>query len=169
MELSAKLQDAINKHINAEFYSAYLYLSMAAYFEATNLRGFAHWMRVQHDEEVAHALKLFDFVNDRNGRVALQSISQPPIDFTSALEVMQHTLKHERQVTSMIDQLYNLAHSEKDNATHVLLEWFFEEQVEEEKAVSDLIEQLKLVGDDGTGMLMLDARLGERGPDENGS
>ena len=82
---------------------------------------------------------------------------------------MQHTLEHERQVTSMIDQLYNLAHSEKDNATHVLLEWFFEEQVEEEKAVSDLIEQLKLVGDDGTGMLMLDARLGERGPDENGS
>ena len=78
MELSAKLQDAITKHINAEFYSAYLYLSMAAYFEATNLRGFAHWMRVQHNEEVAHALKLFDFVNDRNGRVALQSISQPP-------------------------------------------------------------------------------------------
>ena len=169
MEISEKLQDAINKNINAEIYSAYLYLSMSAYFEAISLRGFAHWMRAQHDEELSHALKLFDYVNDRNGRVALQAIDQPTVEFTSPLDVMQQTLEHERQVTSMIDELYTLAHSEKDNATHVLLEWFFEEQVEEEKAVSEIIEQLKLVGDDGTGMLILDARLGEREAGDDGS
>ena len=162
MELSKALQDAINTHANSEFYSAYLYLSMAAYCESINMPGFAHWMRIQHQEETGHALKLFDFVNDRGGRVVLEAIDQPPVEFQSSLDVMQRTLEHERTVTSMIHRLYEQAVEESDYAAQILLQWFISEQVEEEKAADDIVEHLKLVGDDGVGLLMIDARLGER-------
>jgi ferritin len=163
MELSTKLHDAINKHINAEFYSAYLYLSMSAYCDSMNLPGFARWLRVQHGEELSHALKLFDFLNDRGGRIELQAIGQPPIEFESPLAVMEQTLEHERAVTSEIHRLYELAVEESDYPAQVLLQWFVTEQVEEEKTAGEIVEHLKLVGAQGAGLLMIDTRLGERG------
>ena len=163
MELSTKLQNAINKHINAEFYSAYLYLSMSAYCDSMDLPGFSRWLRVQHGEELSHALKLFDFLNDRGGRVELQAIGQPPLEFESPLAVMEQTLEHERAVTSEINGLYELAVEESDYPAQVLLQWFISEQVEEEKTASEIVEHLKMVGGQGAGLLMIDARLGARG------
>ena len=160
--LSSKLQDAINQQINAEMYSAYLYLSMAAHFESVNLGGFAHWMKLQQDEETGHAMKLFDFVNDRGGRVTLQAISAPPVEFGSTLEVMEQTLEHERKVTGMINRLYELAEAEKDHAARIMLEWFIEEQIEEEKTAEDIVERLKIGGSEGAGLLMADAIMGKR-------
>ena len=160
--LSAKLQDAINDQLNQELYSAHLYLSMSAYFEAQHLRGFAHWMRLQHDEEVAHAMRLFDYLVNRNGRAVMQAIGQPPTEFESVRSVIQMTLEHEREVTAMIEDLYRQAGAENDYATEVLLEWFIEEQVEEEKSVTEIVDHLNIVGNDGTGLLILDSRLAER-------
>ena len=160
--LTDRLQDAINKQINNELYSAHLYLSMSAYFESLDLNGFAHWMRLQFDEETTHALKLFDYVNDRDGRVTLHAIEQPPIEFESPHSVMRSALEHERLVTSMINDLYALAIAEKDNPTHVLLEWFVTEQVEEEKTLNEINAHMDLIGNDGTGLLIMDQRLGSR-------
>jgi ferritin len=162
MSLSARLQEAINNQINSEYYSAYLYLSMAAYCESINLLGFSHWMRVQHQEELSHALKLFDFVNDRGGRVMLKGVEQPPAQFTSPLELMEKTLEHEQHVTSLINRLYELSVEESDYPTQVLMQWFIREQVEEEKMATEIIDQLKLVGGEGTGLLMIDTRMGQR-------
>lgn len=160
--LSQKLQDAINEQINSEFYSAHLYLSMAAYCDTLSLGGFSHWLKLQYSEELGHALKLFDFISDRGGRVVLQAIDQPPIEFESVTAIMQMALEHERKVTAMIDSLYELALDERDYSVHVLLEWFVDEQVEEEKSVAEIISHLGMVGDDGTGLLLLDARLAAR-------
>ena len=160
--LSQKLQDAINEQINSEFYSGHLYLSMAAYCDTLSLGGFSHWLKLQYSEELGHALKLFDFITDRGGRVVLQAIEKPPIEFESVTTVMQMALEHERKVTGMIDSLYELALDERDYSAHVLLEWFVDEQVEEEKSVAEIINHLEIVGDDGTGLLMLDSRLGAR-------
>ena len=160
--LTNALQDAINRQINSELYSAHLYLSMAAYFETISLTGFANWMKIQHQEETDHALRLFDYVNDRHGRVVLHAVEQPPIEFESPHSVMQQALEHERGVTKMINSLYELAVSEKDYPSHVLLEWFVEEQVEEEKTLTDIVDHLNLIGNDGTGLLIMDERLGAR-------
>ncbi len=164
--LSDRLQDAINQQINSEMYSAHLYLSMAAYFETLSLTGFAHWMRLQFEEETSHALKLFDYVNDRDGRVTLHAIEQPPVEFESPHSVMRMALEHERLVTDMINNLYTLAISENDYPTHVLLEWFVAEQVEEEKVVRDIVDHMDIIGDDGTGLLIIDQRLGDRTAEE---
>ena len=129
--LSKAMQDAINEQIKNELYSAYLYLSMAAYSEANNLSGFAHWMRAQSQEEVEHAMKFFEFVNERGGRVVLHAIDQPPVDFESPVKIFEETLNHERKVTAMINSLYELALEEKDYAAQVMLHWFIDEQVEE--------------------------------------
>ena len=160
--LTDRLQEAINQQINSEMYSAHLYLSMAAYFETLSLTGFARWMRLQFDEETSHALKLFDYVNDRDGRVTLQAIEQPPIEFESPHSVMRIALEHERHVTAMINNLYALAVAENDYPTHVLLEWFVSEQVEEEKTLIEIVDRMDLIGDDGTGLIIMDQRLGER-------
>ena len=119
--LPDRIQEAINVQINNELYSAHLYLSMAAYFESVSLPGFAHWMRLQFEEETSHALKLFDYVNDRDGRVTLHAIEQPPIEFESPHTVMRMALEHEKSVTEMINNLYALAVAERDHASHVLL------------------------------------------------
>jgi ferritin len=166
--LSDRLQDAINRQINNELFSAHLYLSMSAYFESLDLNGFAHWMKLQFEEETAHALKLFDYVNDRDGRVLLHAIEQPPIEFESPHSVMRSALEHERLVTSMINDLYALAVSERDYPSHVLLEWFVAEQVEEEKVLTELVDHMDLIGDDGTGLLILDGRLGDRTAEDDG-
>ncbi len=160
--LNHKLQTALNEQIKNELYSAYIYLSMSAYFESINLPGFANWMRKQSQEEVNHAMKIFDFIHERGGRVELQAIDQPPVSFESPLKVFEMALEHEKKVTAMIHDLYKLAEEEKDYSTQVMLHWFIEEQVEEEKSASDVVEQLKRIGDDGVGLLLLDQKLGDR-------
>jgi len=160
--LSKTLQDAINEQLKNELYSGYLYLSMTAYFEADNLPGFAHWMRVQSEEEVGHAMKFFDFVYDRGGRVLLHAIDQPPTEFDSPLNVFERTLEHERKVTSLINQLYELALQEKDYPAQVLLHWFIEEQVEEERNAQQIVNMLKMIQHKPQALLMLDKELGSR-------
>ena len=161
--LSKTVQDAINEQIKNEIYSAYIYLSMSAYFTANNLPGFARWLKVQYQEETAHAMKFFDYVNDRGGRVALQAIPQPPTEWKSSLEAFTQVLEHEQKVTALINKLYEVAVAEKDYATQVLLQWFITEQVEEEKNASEIVANLKLIDARGTAVLMLDHQLGKRG------
>ncbi len=164
--LSKALQGAINGQIQHEFYSAYLYLSMSAHFETVHLPGCARWMRLQGQEEASHAMKLFDFILGRAGRVVLQAIEQPPAKFTSPLNVFQQALEHERKVTGMIHRLYELAAKENDYATQVMLQWFIEEQVEEERTAGDIVEQFKMIGDQPAAVFMLDKDLGGRGAGE---
>lgn len=159
---SEKLQQAINEQINAELYSAYLYLSMAAYLEDINLPGFAHWMRIQHDEEMIHAMKFFDFLVDRGGRVLLKGIDAPPTEFDSVVDVFEKALEHEQHVTALINDLYKLAKEEGDYPSEVLLQWFITEQVEEEKNAGDITAQLKMIGDFGPGLLALDREMAAR-------
>ena len=165
--LSKKLQDAMNEQIKNELYSAYLYLSMSAYCEAANLPGLAHWMRMQAQEEEAHAMKFYDFIYERGGRVVLQAIDQPPVEFPSPLAVFEQTLEHEQKVTAMIHDLYTLAVEEKDYASQAFLQWFVTEQVEEEDSASQILETLKMIGDKGHALLMLDRELGGRGAGES--
>ncbi|MBI3362933.1 MAG: ferritin [Chloroflexi bacterium] len=161
--ISNTLQDTINDQIKHELNSAYLYLSMSAYCQAVSLPGFAHWMRLQYGEEVEHAMKLFDYLADREGRVTLQALEQPLADFKSALEMMQYTLGHERKVTGLINQLYDVAVKENDRAAQVFLEWFITEQVEEEKNASTIVEKMKMVGSEGATLYLLDREMGARG------
>jgi ferritin len=163
--LNKIVQDAINDQIKHEFFSAYLYLSMAAYCEAANLPGAAHWMRMQSQEEWGHALKFFDFVNDRGGRVVLQPIAQPPVEFQSLLDVFQQALEHERTVSALINKLYEVALKEGDYPTQTFLPWFITEQVEEEKNADQIVEQLRLAGGQGAALLMLDNQLAVRQPE----
>lgn len=160
--LNKNVQDAINAQIKNEVFSAYLYLSMSGYFEATNLPGFAKWMRVQWEEELVHALKFFDFVNDRGGRVTLPGIDQPTTEFETPLAVFQKALEHEQLVTGMINSLYALSVKENDYPAQVLLQWYISEQVEEEKNATNIVEQLKRIGNDGSALLILDRELGAR-------
>jgi ferritin len=160
--LKKKIQDAINKQINKELYSAYLYLAMAADFDANNLPGFAHWMRAQYREETGHAMKLYHYVNERGGRVVLKAIDEPPVEFGSPLKAFEQTLEHEQFVTSLINKLYELALEEKDYATQSLLKWYIDEQVEEEANASYIVETLKMVGEKGNGLVLLDRQLAQR-------
>ena len=160
--LSEKMQNAINKQINAEIYSAYLYLSMSAYFESINLEGFANWMRMQAQEEMVHAMKFYDYVNERGSRVVLQTVEGPPTEWDSALAVFEHTYEHEQNVTGMINNLVNLAIEEKDHATNSFLQWFVDEQVEEEASADKVLQQLKLTGDAPGALFMIDRELGAR-------
>jgi len=161
--LGDKLQKAMNNQITDEMYSAYLYLSMSAHFEAGNLPGMARWMRLQAGEEQAHALKFFDYINERNGRVTLQAIPQPPADFGTPKAVFDQVLKHEQDVTSLIRQLYELAVEEKDYAAQGMLQWFISEQVEEEKHAGEIVETFKMLGESPMALIMLDRQLGSRG------
>ena len=160
--LSQGVQDAINLQIKHEFESAYIYLSMSAHFEASNLPGMAAWMRAQAQEEVTHGMKLFDFINDRGGRVMLQGIDAPATDFKSPLDAFEHALAHEQKVTALINALYETAAKANDFAAQVALQWFITEQVEEEKSADLIVEQLKMIGNDRPALLMLDRELGSR-------
>src|SRR5215204_2439320 len=160
--LGKTIQDAINEQIKNELYSAYQYLAMAAYCESVNLSGFAHWMRTQSQEETEHAMKFYDFILDRNGRVVLQAIEQPVVEFGSPLEVFERALEHEREVTAMINNLYGLAVRENDYASHTFLQWFVTEQVEEEKNAGDVVETLRMIGDKSEALFLLDRELGQR-------
>jgi ferritin len=163
--LGKAVQDGMNEQIKSELYSAYQYLSMAAYCESVNLPGFGRWMRTQAREEVQHAMKFYDFILDRNGRVVLQAIEGPVVDFGSPLEVFEQALEHEQGVTAMINDLYGLAVKENDYASQALLQWFVTEQVEEEKNAGDVVETLKMVGEKSEALFLLDRELGRRGND----
>ena len=160
--ISTSLQDALNRQITNELSAAYFYLSMAGYFESLSLPGFANWMRLQHQEESAHAMKIFDFVTSRNGRVTLGAIDAPASEFDSVEAAVGLALEHERRVTADIFSLHEVAQQERDYAAHVLLEWFSDEQVEEEKTLEELLDHVRMVGNDGAGLLLLDERLGSR-------
>ena len=156
------VQDEMNQQVQRELESAYIYLSMAAYFDAMNLPGFANWMRVQFQEEQAHAFKFFDYINDRGGRVVLEAINQPPIEFKSPINAFEITLAHEEKITGHINDLYALATRENDYASQTLLQWFIIEQVEEEKSAGDILNSLGMIGENYTALLMLDRELGQR-------
>ncbi len=164
MAIAPVMQDALNRHLNQEFFASYLYLSMAAYCDQINLPGFSHWMRIQSQEEYDHAMKLYDFILDRDGQVILAPIAQPHLEFESALDVMEQTLEHERGVSNLIDRLYGLAVEQGDYATQVHLQWFITEQVEEEKIAKDIVEHLKMFGQEGEALLLLDRQLAIRMP-----
>jgi ferritin len=158
--ISQKLQAALNDQVNAELGSAYLYLSMSAHFEASNLQGMAAWMRKQATEEVGHAMKLFDFINDRDGRVVLQAVAQPQHQFATTVEVWETTLKQEQGVSARIHALYALALEEKDYATQAMLQWFITEQVEEEKTAKIILEQVRMIGA-SSAIFFIDRHLGK--------
>jgi ferritin len=161
--LSKPMQDGLNEQIQKEYHSSYLYLAMAAYCEASFLPGSAKWMRIQSQEELSHAMKLYDHVVDRGGRVTLQAIPQPPAEYKSALDVFEKVLAHEQLVTASIHKLYALALKENDYAAQIMLQWFVTEQVEEEKSAGAVVEQFKAVGESKTSLMLLDRHLGKRG------
>lgn len=160
--INPRLEEAINNQINAELYSAYLYLSMAAYFEDANLPGFANWMRVQFEEEQFHGMRFLNYLVERGGRVKLEAIEKPRFEWNSVLEVFEETLEHEKHVTALINNIADIAEEEKDRATRNLLIWFIDEQVEEEGAAEKIINELKMIGGEGHGMLMLDREFAAR-------
>jgi len=160
--ISNKMQDALNRQINAEIYSSYLYLSMSTYFESINLKGFASWIRVQAQEELVHAMKIYKYIAEKGGRVILTSIEAPPTEWDSAVAALENILKHEQKVTGLINDLVDFAILQKDHATNSFLQWFVDEQVEEEASADEMLQKLKMVGDSGSGILMLDHELGER-------
>ena len=162
MELSKKMQDAINEQIKEELASAYIYLSMAAYCESINLPGFAHWMQAQSNEEMEHAMKFYGHVNERGGRVVLHALEQPPTEFEGPRDVFEKTLAHEQYITDRIHKLYALAVEENDYASLGILQWFVDEQVEEENSATEILEILKMIGDKGQALFMLDRQLGSR-------
>ena len=157
-----KMEKSFNEQINEELYSAYLYLSMVAYFESTNLPGFANWMRVQTQEEIVHAMKFYDYINQRNGRVALTALADPQIEWNSPMDAFEAAYKHEVHITAKINELVNLAIEEKDHAANMFLQWFVNEQVEEEKNPLDIIQKLKMIKDSSESLYMLDKELAAR-------
>jgi len=160
--INSKMTGNINQQINREIYSAYLYLSMAAYATSIGLNGIANWFNVQVKEELTHAEKFYNYVNQQGGRVKLKAIEQPPHDFSSAVDLFEKTLEHEKKVTKMIDGLVNAAKKENDHATETFLQWFVTEQVEEEANDTGILQKLKLAGKDGNGLLMIDSQLATR-------
>ncbi len=160
--LSQKITDALNEQINVELSSAYTYLAMSAYCQEQNLPGAASWLRLQWEEELAHATKLIDYVAERGGSVMLKAIEQPSGRFNSLLDVFRQVLKHEQEVTAAIYKIYDLAVAEKDYAAQTLLQWYVNEQVEEENTPAEIIRMLEMAGESGPGLLMVDRRLAER-------
>jgi ferritin len=160
--MNEAVQTALNDQIKHELASAYFYLSASSYCESVNLSGFAAWLRSQSREEVSHAMRLFDFMHDRGSRAVLQALEQPGHGFTSALDAFTQAQQHEQFVTASIHEIYALAVREQDFPAQVLLQWFITEQVEEEKNVSQIVEELKMVGDNMSALLMLQRELGAR-------
>lgn len=162
--LSDTMVKAFNEQINAEIYSAYFYLAMNAYFESKSLAGFSHWMRMQAQEEMLHAMKIYDYVNERGGQVVLDAIAKPPARWSSAQEVFDDVLAHEQKVTGLINELMNRALDERDHASAGFLQWFVSEQVEEESNVGAVVDKLHLIGADTGSLFVLDQELGTRLP-----
>ncbi|MCY4483574.1 MAG: ferritin [Spirochaetaceae bacterium] len=164
--ISDNISKALNEQITNEFNSAYRYLAMSAHFSSRNLNGFAHWFRVQYNEERNHALRIFDHIIDRGGEVSLSPVSEPPRSWESPTAAFSAALEEERRIAKSIDELMELAIGEKDHATRILLDWFVSEQVEEERVTSEIVDQLQMVGDSTIGLFMMDERLMNRSPEE---
>lgn len=160
--MNEKLEKAFNDQINAEFYSEYFYLSMFAYFERSNLKGFSNWMNVQMQEEHAHAMGMFNYLHERGAKVELQKIEQPKTDWESVVEVFEDVLKHEKYVTSRINALMDVAEEVKDRAAVSFLDWYLKEQVEEESNVGNVLKTLKQICDAPQCIYMLDKELATR-------
>ncbi len=160
--MTTAMLNALNEQINQELFSAYLYLSMAAHFEATNLPGMAQWMKVQAHEETIHAMKFYNFIFDRGGKVTLKAIAQPQTELKSPMDIFKQALEHEKKVTSLINKLYEQAQADKDYPAQVMLQWFINEQVEEEKNASDIVARLELIGESKGQLVYLDHELGKR-------
>jgi ferritin len=160
--LSGKMQKALNEQLNWELFSSYLYLSMSAFFHSVTLPGFANWMKVQALEELTHADKFFNFINERGGRVRLQPVKGPETQWTSPLAAFEDALGHEEKVTARINDLVDLALKERDHATHIFLQWFVTEQVEEEASAAEVVQKLRLIADHPASLFLLDQELGRR-------
>ena len=160
--LKANVLDGLNKQINQELYSSYVYLSMSAWFETRNLRGFAHWMRIQAQEELTHVMKLYTYIVDKNGRVELAAVQAPKIEWESPLKAVKEAYKHECDVSESINRLVTLAMKEEDHSTRVFLQWFVAEQVEEESNADSLVQKLKLIEGFPPGLFMIDNELAGR-------
>lgn len=160
--MNEKMLNALNEHINAEQYSSLLYLSMSAYLSEAGLPGFANWMYIQYQEELTHANKFFNYVNERGGKVKLKAIAQMPTEFNGIIDVMEKTLVHEQLVTSLINNLVDVAIEVRDHATQSFLKWFVDEQVEEEANVKEILDTLKLINGQGNGIFMLDREMRQR-------
>lgn len=160
--INEKIQDALNEQVNAEFFSAYLYLSMSAYYKSLNLNGFAHWLQVQAQEELIHGMLIYNYINERGGRVKLMPVEGPDTNWPSTKVPFEEAYKHEQKITAMINNLVNLAIEMKDHATNNFLQWFVAEQVEEEASADAVVQKLKLVGEAGDGLFMLDKELSLR-------
>lgn len=160
--INKNVEKALNDQVNAEMYSSYLYLSMSAYFESIDLPGFAQWMKAQAQEEMLHTMKMYDYIIERGGRMVFGAIEAPPAEWDSALDAFGCTLKHEQLVTGLINSLVDVAIAEKDHASNIFLQWFVSEQVEEESTVGSVLQHLKMVGDHGQGLFMMDRELGTR-------
>ena len=160
--LKESLQKALNEQVKNEFYSANVYLAMVAWFEDQGLPGFANWMRAQHQEELTHGLKIFDFILDRDGKVVIETIDAPPLEYASPLAAFEAAYENEKTVSRMIDDLYDLADKENDHATRVMLQWFITEQVEEEASTKLAVDKLKLAGNDSGALFVLDQQFGAR-------
>jgi len=163
--LNQELEAALNVQLGGELYSSHLYLSMSAYCESVNMPGAAHWFRLQADEERTHALKFFDHIVDRGGRVSLGAIGAPPTQFTSLLDAFEQALQAEREVSAAIDRLTAMAVAQGDYAAQAFLQWFVTEQVEEEKQADEVIQTLRMVGDSPATLYLIDRELGARGPE----
>jgi ferritin len=166
--MNQKIEQAFNEQINEELFSSYIYLAMAAHFETMNLEGFTNWMKLQAQEELQHAMRLFDHINRRGGRVVLKAIGEPPVDFGTPLEVFEKALAHEQHITGCIHRLYDLAREEKDYPAQIELQWFIDEQVEEEENTGRVVDLLRMAGENQTALLMLDRELAQRSPEEEG-
>lgn len=162
MNLTTKMESALNEQINEELFSAYLYQSMAAYFESENLEGMATWMEMQAQEEMSHAKKLYDYINERGGRVILKGINDPKTEWESPLNVYEESLEHEQHITQCIYKLYDLSTEERDHMTNVFLNWFITEQAEEEATAQKIIDNLKMIKGSKNGLFMMDRELGKR-------
>lgn len=162
--LSENMEEALNEQINREMYSSYLYLSMSAYSSSVGLPGFAHWFRVQVEEEKIHAMKIFDYINDQGGKVRLKGIKEPPVEFGTAMDMFQQTLKHEQFITRSIHELVDLAKAEKDETTASFLQWYIEEQVEEEETDNDIIAKLRGIDKNEYVVSSVDSELARRLP-----
>jgi len=160
--INEKVEKALNDQVNAEMYSSYMYLAMSAYFESIDLPGFAQWMKAQAQEEMVHTMKMYDYVIERGGRIVFSAIDAPPAEWSSPQDAFEATLAHEQLVTGLINNLVDVAIAEKDHATNIFLQWFVSEQVEEEANVGSVLQHLKMVGDHGQGLFMMDRELGTR-------
>lgn len=160
--LSEKMAAALNRQVNVELQSAYQYLAMSAFFESTDLKGFAHWFRIQYQEERVHALKIYDFIHDRDGKVLLLPLDAPVTDWESATATFEAALENERHNSTKIHELCELAMAERDHASLAFLQWFVNEQVEEESVARDLLQKLKMVADSNAGLFMMDQELAQR-------